>query len=96
MVETLAPHVARVTVVPTLPPRGEDPRVLAAAFAPYCPVSIASSPRQGLQDLSRTIGEDGAILVTGSLFLVGEILPHFLSQHGRPSLFGMRSTSLHP
>jgi dihydrofolate synthase/folylpolyglutamate synthase len=96
MVEALAAHVARVTVAPTLPPRGEDPEVLAKAFAPHCPVSIASSPLQGLRDLSYTISEDGVILVTGSLFLVGEILPHFLSRHGRPSLFSTSSSFLHP
>jgi dihydrofolate synthase/folylpolyglutamate synthase len=96
MVETLAPHVARVTVAAALPPRGEDPEVLAKAFAPYCPVALASSPLQGLLDLSHGGGEDHAILVTGSLFLVGEVLPYFLSGHGRPSLFNMSSTPLHP
>ncbi len=96
MVETLAPHIARVSVVPALPPRGEDPEVLAKAFAAHCPVSIASSPLQGLLDLSHSVGEHDAILVAGSLFLVGDVLPYFLSRHGRPSLFNTSSTSLHP
>ena len=96
MVEMLAPHAAGVTLAPTLRRRGENPEVLAKAFAPHCPVSIAASPQQGLRDLLRTTGEDGAILVTGSLFLVGEILPHFLSRHGRPSLFSTGTTSIHP
>ncbi|HVO24699.1 MAG TPA: folylpolyglutamate synthase/dihydrofolate synthase family protein [Candidatus Margulisiibacteriota bacterium] len=96
MVETLAPHVARVTVVAALPPRGEDPEVLAKAFARYCPVSVAASPLQGLLDLLQNIGDNHAILVTGSLFLVGAVLPHFLSRHGRASLFSTSSTPLHP
>jgi dihydrofolate synthase/folylpolyglutamate synthase len=94
MVETLAAHVARVTVVPALPPRGEDPEVLARAFAPYCPVSIASSPLRGLLDLSESVGQEHAILVAGSLFLVGEIFPYFLRRHGGPNLFNMSSTFL--
>jgi dihydrofolate synthase/folylpolyglutamate synthase len=96
MVEMLAPHATGVTVAPTLPPRGEDPEVLAKAFAAHCPVSIASSPLQGLRDLSHAISEDSAVLVTGSLFLVGEIFPHFLGRPAGPSLFGTSSTSLHP
>ena len=96
MVEALGPYVAHVTVAPTLPPRGEDPAVLARAFARYCPVSIASSPLQGLEALLNAAGEDDALLVAGSLFLVGEVFPYFLSRQGQPGLFSTSSPTLHP
>ena len=96
MVEALGPHVAHVTVVPTLPPRGEDPAVLAQSFARYCRVSIAPSPLQGLEALLKAAGQDDALLVAGSLFLVGQVLPHFLSRHGQPGLFSSSSPTLHP
>lgn len=96
MVAALGAHIARVTVAPTLPPRGEDPEELAKVFARYCPVSIASSPLQGLEDLVRTVGDGDAILVAGSLFLVGETYPYFLNRCGQPGLFNASSTTLHP
>lgn len=96
MVELLGPHIARVTLAPTLPPRGEDPEELEKAFARHCPVSIASSPLQGLEDLIRSVSDDDGILVAGSLFLVGEIYPYFLGQHGRPGLFNTSATTLQP
>jgi dihydrofolate synthase/folylpolyglutamate synthase len=96
MVELLGPHMARVTLAPTLPPRGEDPEELGKAFARHCPVSIAPSPLQGLEGLLRAASEDDAILVAGSLFLVGEIYPYFLGRHGQPGLFNTSSAALHP
>jgi dihydrofolate synthase/folylpolyglutamate synthase len=96
MVETLAPLVTAVTLAPTLPPRGEDPEVLATVFGRYCPVSIASSPLRGLEDLLRTVNEADAVLVAGSLFLVGEILPYFLRRQGHIDLFDTHLSPLHP
>jgi len=96
MVEVLGPHVAHVAVAPTLPPRGEDPAVLAQSFARHCRVSIASSPLQGLEALLNAAGEDDVLLVAGSLFLVGEIFPYFLGRRGQPGLFSANSAVLCP
>jgi len=96
MVEALAPRVTRATVAPILPPRGENPQRLADLFAPHCPVSTAASALEGLQDLLAAAGDDDAILVAGSLFLVGEIFPHFLNRQGERALFDTGSTTLHP
>jgi dihydrofolate synthase/folylpolyglutamate synthase len=96
MVEALGPHVAHVTVAAALPPRGEDPVVLAQSFARYCRVSIASSPLQGLEALLNAASEDDALLVAGSLFLVGEVFPYFLSRQGQPGLFSTSSPTLYP
>jgi dihydrofolate synthase / folylpolyglutamate synthase len=87
MIDILGPRVRRVVVAPTLPPRGEAPEVLAEAFARHCPVAVAQSPRYGLEDLLHAADNDDAILVAGSLFLVGEIFPYFLSRRGQPGLF---------
>jgi folylpolyglutamate synthase/dihydropteroate synthase len=96
MVKMLGPHIARVMLAPTLPPRGEDVDVLAEAFAPYCPVSRAATPLQALRTLVQNTGEDDAILVAGSLFLVGDVFPFFLHRHGHPGLFPTSATNLHP
>jgi len=96
MVEVLGPHAAHVTVAPTLPPRGEDPAVLAQSFARYCRVSIASSPLHGLEALLSAASKDDALLVAGSLFLVGEILSYFLSRQDRLGLFGTNTPPLCP
>jgi folylpolyglutamate synthase/dihydropteroate synthase len=69
---------------------------LAQAFARYCRVSIASSPLRGLEAVLDAASEDDALLVAGSLFLVGEILPYFLGRHGHAGLFSTSSPALYP
>jgi dihydrofolate synthase/folylpolyglutamate synthase len=81
MVDAVGPHVASAVVTTVLPPRGESPEALAAAFRPYCPVQMAYEPEQGLDLLLRSVGPDAAILVTGSLFLIGAVHP-LLSNRG--------------
>jgi dihydrofolate synthase/folylpolyglutamate synthase len=88
MVEAIAPHIASATVTTVLPPRGEAPEVVARAFAPHCPVRLAAQPLDGLEALLAAASEDDAVLVTGSLFLVGAVYPYFLRPRGAQDPFG--------
>lgn len=96
MVETIGPIASSATLTAALAPRGEAPEVLARAFARYCPVITTPEPQRGLETLLRTVPAADAILVTGSLFLVGAVYPLFLSRRGQRSLFSGAPATLHP
>jgi dihydrofolate synthase/folylpolyglutamate synthase len=84
MVERLAPLVRSATIT-TVPPRGESPEQLAAQFRRLCPaVDVVADPRQAAATLFERVGADQAILVTGSLFLVGQIIPVLTQLRPRP------------
>jgi len=96
MVELLGPLAATAMLTPVLPPRGEEVAPLARAFEPYCPVRTAADPISGLEGLLESVGQDDAIVVTGSLFLIGAVYPHFLRRRGQPALFSSSAADLHP
>jgi dihydrofolate synthase / folylpolyglutamate synthase len=96
MVQALGPRVATATLATPLASRGEAAEVLARAFEPYCPVRIAAHPIDGLQSVLRSAHADDAILVTGSLFLVGAVYPYFSRTPGLSSLFGAAAATQHP
>ena len=96
MLDTLGPMLSRATLTTVLPPRGEDPQVMARAFASYCPVSVAPEPLPAIESILRTARGDDCIVVTGSLFLIGAVYPYFLARRGQPHLFGAQSAALQP
>jgi dihydrofolate synthase / folylpolyglutamate synthase len=78
--ESLAPLAARVFAVPVRNPRSCTPQELAEQLrevAPDCPCTLAPNVETGLR-LSQNYTD--RILVTGSLFLVGEALAHLASE----------------
>ena len=87
MVEMLGPHVVSATVTTVLPPRGETVEQLAGAFERFCPVHLAAEPQAGLETLVQSVPADDAILVAGSLFLIGAVFPYVLSRRGERQLF---------
>jgi len=92
MVDAIGRHAASVMVTTVLPPRGAAAAEVAGAFKGYCPVRVAETPAEGIATLLREVDPDEAIVVCGSLFLVGAVYP-CLFPHGRPSLFGSRATA---
>ncbi len=96
MVEALGPMVSSATLTTALPPRAESPELLARAFERYCPVAVVPEPVQALGTLMQSVDSDAAILVTGSLFLVGAIYPYFLGRRGQRALFNTQPATLHP
>ncbi len=77
MLDVLIPHAASVTLTTALPGRGEDPSRLAAAIDPNVPVHVNDDAVGAFEELLGSVGEGDAILVTGSLFLVGQVYPAF-------------------
>jgi dihydrofolate synthase/folylpolyglutamate synthase len=70
--DRLLPHVAEV-IVTRVGRRAEDPHRIAAAVAGRRPVLVSEHPRKAVRSAIERAGAEGAVLVTGSLFLVGEI-----------------------
>jgi dihydrofolate synthase/folylpolyglutamate synthase len=71
-IDSLLPFVSQV-VLTRVGRRAEDPRRLAAAVGGRRAVSIVDDPRHAFKAAVERAGPDGAVLVTGSLFLVGEV-----------------------
>ena len=66
-------------------PRACEPVELATRLAPYClDVHVMSSPADALTYLLNAVAPRDAIVVTGSLFLVGELRSALQRAHVRP------------
>ena len=68
-------HEVVLTRVPAA--RGVEPAVLAGAIPAEIPCHVIENPCQALEFLLRRAGRDDLILVTGSLYLMGEVRPFF-------------------
>jgi dihydrofolate synthase/folylpolyglutamate synthase len=77
MIPWLARVATEVIVTRVSQSRAEDPFVLQRAFAPFCPVRVIPDAQEACQLLLTEARADDAIVVCGSLFLVGEVLPLF-------------------
>ena len=71
MLEPLLPRVKRV-IVTRVSRRGADPGAVAAALAPRVPAEALEDARAALNAAVERAEANDAVLVTGSLFLVGE------------------------
>jgi dihydrofolate synthase / folylpolyglutamate synthase len=71
MLGPLVPHVARA-ICTRVGRRAADPAPLAAALAARVPAVAVSEPRAAIATAIAETPPDGTVLVTGSLFLVGE------------------------
>lgn len=75
MVATLAPWVCGAVATRPRVERAARPEEIAAIVQERLgPVEIVSDPVEALERAARLAGPDGAVLVTGSLYLVGEVL----------------------
>jgi dihydrofolate synthase/folylpolyglutamate synthase len=78
---TMVPMLTRiadeVVVARVQQARAEDPAVLQAAFASFCPVRLIANAQEACRQLLTEAGPDDAVVVCGSLFLVGEVYPLF-------------------
>lgn len=75
MVEILAPHVRDAVVTRVPSSRALDPQEAARAFSMMGLFGITSEdPGHALRTAENLAGEDGLVLVTGSLYLVGHVL----------------------
>jgi len=87
MSDLLAPRVSDVTLTRVKPKRPLEPELMRERFAAQVPTRIEREP---LRAIERVMGEatpDDVILITGSVYLIGEIYPWFLARQGRQGLF---------
>ncbi|MBI3800429.1 MAG: bifunctional folylpolyglutamate synthase/dihydrofolate synthase [Deltaproteobacteria bacterium] len=77
MVPKLAQLADEVVVTRVQQARAEDPAMLQTAFAPFCPVSVIPDAREACRRLVTEAGPNDGVVVSGSLFLVGEVYPLF-------------------
>ena len=87
MAAMLAPRVADAILTRVKPKRPLEPELLTPIFEQHTPTRVIREPLEAIaQALSEASPED-VVLVTGSVYLVGEIYPRFLAAAGRGGLF---------
>ena len=87
MAQLLGPRVKDVTLTRVKPKRPLEPERLVEHFAPYAPTRVIREPLAAIEQVMAEAGADDFVLVTGSVYLIGEIYPYFLAAQGRSRLF---------
>lgn len=87
MAEMLAPRVREAILTRVKPKRPLDPEHLAPLFARHVPTRVVREPLEAIEQVMAESGPDDVVLVTGSVYLVGEVYPWFLRRQGRRGLF---------
>jgi dihydrofolate synthase/folylpolyglutamate synthase len=87
MWETLRPVVHDAIVTQPTLPRSVSAEILGEAIGRDVPVRVSENPIDAVKLALEGAEPDGVVLVTGSLFLVGEVYPFFLAQRGHRHLF---------
>ena len=87
MAEMLAPNICAAVVTRAKPKRPLAPELLLPIFSRRVPSRIIPDPYVAIGQVMAQAGPDDVVLVTGSVYLVGEVYPWFLNQTGRRGLF---------
>ena len=87
MVAMLGPRVRDVTLTRAKPKLPLEPEELAAPFKAYCPARVKRDPMRAIERVVSELAPADVALVTGSVYLIGEVYPYFLAREGRSGLF---------
>jgi dihydrofolate synthase/folylpolyglutamate synthase len=87
MAAMLAPRVSDTILTRVTPKRPLDPAQLLPIFAQHTQARIIREPLAAIAQAMAETSPDEVVLVTGSVYLVGEIYPWFLAKTGREGLF---------
>jgi dihydrofolate synthase/folylpolyglutamate synthase len=87
MAGMLVPRVRDVVLTRAKPKRPLDPARPLPIFARAVPARIVAEPLEAIAAVMAEASADDVVLVTGSVYLVGEIYPWFLEREGRRGLF---------
>jgi dihydrofolate synthase / folylpolyglutamate synthase len=87
MAEMLASRVRCVILTRAKPKRPLAPEKLLSIFRRSVPSQILHEPLDAIGEVMAQAGPNDVVLVTGSVYLVGEIYPWFLRKTGRRGLF---------
>ncbi len=86
MVVALEQVAAAVVVTAVAQPRAEDPYTVQHAFSANCSVRTIEGAAEACRQLLHQIGPQEVLVVCGSLFLVGEVLPLFPESRVAPTI----------
>lgn len=87
MAAMLGPHVRDVTLTRAKPKAPLEPEELVPAFAAHCPARVERDPMRAIERVMAEMSSNDVALVTGSVYLIGEVYPYFLRREGRVGLF---------
>jgi folylpolyglutamate synthase/dihydropteroate synthase len=76
-----------VTLTRAAAKRPLDPAILLPVFSSYAPARVVRDPLAAIAQSVAMAQSSEVVLVTGSVYLVGEIYPWFLARQGRRGLF---------
>ncbi|MGH7917917.1 MAG: glutamate ligase domain-containing protein, partial [Candidatus Binataceae bacterium] len=87
MAAMLAERVSDATLTRARPKRPLEPEKLLPLFSGRMPARVIRDPLEAIAWSMARAAADDVVLVTGSVYLVGEVYPWFLARHGRRGLF---------
>jgi len=87
MAAMIGPRVKDVTITRAAAKRPLDPTNLLPVFSSYARSRVINDPLAAIAAVMAESAESEVVLVTGSVYLVGEVYPWFLSRQGRRGLF---------
>jgi dihydrofolate synthase/folylpolyglutamate synthase len=87
MAEMLGPRMRSVILTRARPKRPLAPDILLPHFARWAPTSIVHEPLDAIDRAMAQATADDVVLVTGSVYVVGEVYPWFLQRTQRRGLF---------
>jgi dihydrofolate synthase/folylpolyglutamate synthase len=87
MAELLAPRVSNAILTRVKPKRPLEPEHLLPLFKRHSPVRVIAEPVAAVEAAMAEAAPNDVVLVTGSVYLVGEVYPWFMARSGRQELF---------
>jgi dihydrofolate synthase/folylpolyglutamate synthase len=87
MAEMLGPRVRDATLTWARPKRPLEPENLVPVFSQRIPARVERDPVRAIERVLSESEHDDVVLVTGSVYLIGEIYAYFLAREGRSGLF---------
>lgn len=87
MAAMLAPRVKSAILTRAKPKRPLEPREMSPLFAPHTTTCVVREPVEAMAEAMAQATPNDVVLVTGSVYLVGEIYPWVLKLSGRAEMF---------
>ena len=87
MAAMLSPRIRDVTLTRAKPKAPLEPELLIPHFAPHVPARVERDPLRAVERVVSEMAPDDVALVTGSVYLIGEVYGYFLDREGRSGLF---------
>ena len=87
MAAMLGPRVRDVTLTRAKPKRPLEPEELCRGFRGALSRARRARSARAIERVMSEMAPDDVALITGSVYLIGEVYPYFLTREGRIGLF---------